>query len=155
MTTDALQQLLDRQEIARLIHEYCSRVDRYEPEGVAELFFEDCVVDYGPGLGGPGTGREDLARKLSRGLGGLEATHHQVSNIEIEFESADRARGVSYVTAWHGAPGEARDFTVYGQYHDRFERREGSWGFAERRILVAGHDGPKVEWARTPRHGRD
>ncbi len=29
---DALRRLIDRQEITDLIHDYCTYVDRYEPE---------------------------------------------------------------------------------------------------------------------------
>ena len=157
MTQDPLQLLHDREEIADLIHEYCVRVDRLEPERVAELFFEDCVVDYGPSLGGPDTGREPLIKKLDAGLRRYDATHHQVSNLQIRFDGSDRATALSYVRAWHGVPGDRRedDFIVYGQYHDVFERREGRWGFAERRILVSGDSGSQIEWARPPRASRD
>jgi hypothetical protein len=155
MPGDALQRLLDREAIADLVHEYCVRVDRYEPERVAELFFEDCRVDYGPSLGGAETGREPLARKLRLGLGQFEGTHHQVSNLQIRFESENRATAISYVTAWHGVPGDGADLTVFGQYHDVLERRDGRWGFAERRILVSCDSGSPVRWNRTPRAGRD
>ena len=98
----------DRIAISDLIHEYCVRVDRYEPEQVAELFTEDCTVDYGPALGGPDTGRESLAKKLRSGLGQFEATHHQVSNLQLRFDSPDRATGICYVTAWHKGRGRLR-----------------------------------------------
>lgn len=152
---DETLRLLDRLEIHDLIHEYCLRVDRYEPEGVAELFFDDCLVDYGPQLGGPETGRARLADKLRTGLGNFEATHHQVGNIQLRFEADERATGITYITAWHGGRGSAPDFIVYGQYHDVFERRDGRWGFAQRSILVAGHNGPPIDWNRTPRSGSD
>ena len=156
MADDSGARTLDREAISDLVYEYCARVDRFEPERVAELFFEDCVVDYGPSMGGPDTGRARLAKKLRTGLGRFEATHHQVSNLQVRFESGNRATATSYVTAWHGTPGDAPDFTVRGQYHDVFERRAGSWGFAERKILVAGDDGAApIEWNRTPRASRD
>ena len=151
MTDDPVRELVARQQISDLIHEYCVRVDRYEPEAVAELFFEDSIVDYGPTLGGPEVGRAPLAAKLRSGLGQFEATHHQVSNIQLRFTSPDRATGISYVRAWHKGRGKAPDFVVYGQYHDVFERRQGHWAFARRTILVAGHNGPPIDWIPTPR----
>jgi ketosteroid isomerase-like protein len=154
MSKDATRELLDRQAIADLIHDYCRHVDENRADRLASLFFEDCVADYGPALGGPVTGAARLIEGLSAGLDRFEATHHQVSNIQLDFESPDRARGVTYVTAWHRMPGDTPDATVYGQYHDVFERRDGRWGIAERRILVSGETGFPIEWNRTPRKGR-
>jgi ketosteroid isomerase-like protein len=151
MTEPDSQQWGARQAIHDLVHAYCRHVDANEPERVAELFFDDCAVDYGPGLGGPIEGRETLAKTLGSGLAHFEASHHQVSNIEIEFASETRATGIAYVTAWHRFPGDTPDATVFGQYHDVFERRDGHWGFAERRILVSGEIGFGVEWNRTAR----
>lgn len=56
MQTEALQQLLDRQEIVDVIHSYCRNVDLVNAAEIAALFTEDCVVDYGPGLGEPSHG---------------------------------------------------------------------------------------------------
>lgn len=140
------QELVDRQAIADLIHRYCIHVDGNEPEQLDVLFFEDCVTDYGPGLGGPLQGREALVKTLSTGLAHVEATHHQVSNILLTFETPDRVTGVSYVTAWHRFPGSTPDLTVFAQYHDVFERREGRWGSAERKIVVAGDTGSPLDW---------
>ena len=94
MTETAIRELLDRQEIHDLLHAYCRLVDGNEPERVAELFVHDCVADYGPGLGGPVRGREALGKLLASGLGHFEATHHQVSNIEIDLTSESHATGV-------------------------------------------------------------
>jgi len=145
------QELLDRQAITDLIHRYCLLVDGNRIAEVASLFFEDCVTDYGPTLGGPMKGREPLAKMLSAGLRMFEATHHQVSNILLDFEGPDRARGTTYVTAWHRSPGDAPHAVVWARYDDVFERRDGHWGFANRRILVAGDTGLPVEWNPIPR----
>ena len=145
------RELLDRQAISELIYRYCLHVDSYQMEALAEVFFEDCLTDYGPALGGPVRGRDAVMQALSSGLRSFEATHHQVSNILLHFASPDRATGTSYVIAWHRPPGDAPDVTVYAQYHDVFERREARWGIAERRILVAGETGFPIEWNRVPR----
>lgn len=139
----------DRQEIADLIHTYCLHVDGNELDLVMEVFFEDGLADYGPG--GPTRGREAIGKLIAAGLANFEASHHQVSNILLQFETPDRATGVTYVTAWHRFPGDAPDGIVRGQYHDVFERREGRWGIAERRILVAGETSFPADWNRVPR----
>ena len=60
-----LEEVESRQQIADVIHAYCQHIDRNEPEAVAALFCEDCVVDYGPGLGGPIRGATALAERLA------------------------------------------------------------------------------------------
>lgn len=140
------QELVSRQQIADVIHTYCLHVDRNEPEQVAALFTADCVVDYGPGLGGEIAGAAGLAAALTPGLARFAATHHQVSNVMIALESTDRATAVTYVTAWHRFPGEAPDAVLYGQYHDVFVRHHGRWKIAQRKLLAAGQTGFNVEW---------
>lgn len=142
----------DRQAITDLIYRYCLHVDQYEPDKVATLFLDDCVVDYGPGMGGPMEGPAAVEKALAQGLRFFEATHHQVSNILLDFETADRATGITYVTAWHRPPGDAPHAIVWARYDDVFERRDGAWGFAERKILVAGQAGFHVDWNPIPRH---
>jgi len=120
-----IQELTSRQQIADVIHAYCLYVDGNEPEKVAALFLDDCVVDYGPGLGGPMQGAATLVAALGPGLARFEATHHQVSNLSVTFASTDRATATTYITAWHRYPGDTPDAVLYGQYHDVFVRRHG------------------------------
>jgi hypothetical protein len=141
-----IEELMARQRIADVIHAYCLHVDRNEPKKVAALFSTDCVVDYGPGLGGPIDGAEALAAALAPGLARFEATHHQVSNIQLAFESRNRATGLTYVTAWHRFPGDTPDATLYGQYHDVFVRTHGQWQIAERRLRASGQTGFDIAW---------
>ena len=51
MVTDehgAVRRLLDKDEIVDLVHRYSYCVDHRLYDEVAELFTDDCVVDYGP-----------------------------------------------------------------------------------------------------------
>ena len=151
---DKLEELTARQQIADVIYAYCLHVDLNQPDEVAALFTDDCVVDYGPGLGGPIHGAKALAAGLDPGLARFEATHHQVSNIQLTFDTPDRATGVTYIHAWHRFPGDTPDADLYGQYHDVFVKREGRWSIAERRLLAAGQRGFAVEWASIGRRER-
>jgi hypothetical protein len=99
-----LQTFEDRTAIADLVHDYARLVDECEPEQVAALFTDDARIDYGPALGGEQQGR-DAVDRFFQGLYTFERTSHHVSNHQIWFEGADRARGVVYVVvyvlAWH------------------------------------------------------
>ena len=73
----------------------------------------------------------------------LQATHHQIGNIEIgnieiDLVDDDHATAVSYDTAGHRFRAERPDYLVYGAYHDRWQRKDGSWQLAERRIRING-----------------
>ena len=67
-----------------------------------------------------------------------KATHHYISNIEINFESADKARSLCYLHAWHRPVDGGPDFTLYAQYHDIWTRTEDGWRIKERRLKTAG-----------------
>lgn len=137
---EAVQQLIDRQRIGDVLFSYCRHVDEFRPQKVAALFTENAVADFGPGLGGPMRGRENLA-EFFQGMAAFTATSHHLSNVVIEFDGADQAHSVSYVYAWHSFPGGAPDAHLYGRYYDRLLRTPGGWLIAERTLRVAGERG--------------
>jgi ketosteroid isomerase-like protein len=144
---DALQRLLDRQAIVDVIHAYCRNVDLLDAAAVAALFTEDCVVDYGPGLGQPTHGSATLEQRLAIGLPRFAATSHHVSNIEVAFAAdGDSATTITYLYAWHRYPDDRPDATLWARYHDRFVRRGERWMIAERTLRVAGQQDFDVEW---------
>jgi uncharacterized protein (TIGR02246 family) len=133
---DQLQQLLERQAITTAMHRYCRAADGRDPEGFVSVFAEDGFGDY---TRGPLVGREALRAFFDKFIGGMmEATQHQVSNIDIDFDDEKTARAVSYVTAWHRFREPKPDYVVHGQYHDVWTRLSGEWLLASRRIAVLG-----------------
>ena len=144
---DAVQGLIDRQSITDVIHAYCRFVDVVDAEGVASLFTDDCIVDYGPGLGPPTVGADVLAQRLAAGLPRFAATSHHVSNIEIDIATdGASATSVTYLQAWHRYPDDRPDATLWARYHDRFVRHDDRWLIAERTLRVAGQQDFDVEW---------
>jgi ketosteroid isomerase-like protein len=141
------QQAIDRQAITDVIHAYCRGVDTLDTASVAALFTEDCVVDYGPGLGAPTQGSVAIGERLARGLPRFAATSHHVSNIEITF-SVDgvSATGITYLYAWHSYPDARPHAELWARYHDVFLRRGDRWLIAERVLRVAGQRNFDVEW---------
>lgn len=142
---DRLRELVDRQEIADLLHDYCRFLDVNHPEQVAALFTEDCVADYGVGLGVI-HGRAALEKGVARSMATFEATHHHLSNIQLCFEDDGSVRGTSYIYAWHRRSADEPDQHLWGEYHDRFVRTPEGWRIAERRLLAAGHRNFPFEW---------
>lgn len=155
MSDDELRTIVDRQAIVDLIHTYCRGVDSVDETALNTCFTEDCVVDYGPGMGGPRRGRNQIVAGLVAGLPSFAATHHQVSNIEIRFDGVDTARGITYVTAWHRFDDGRPDATLWGQYHDRFDRTDEGWRIGERVLFATGQENFDIPWRMIPRRGRN
>jgi 3-hydroxyacyl-CoA dehydrogenase/3-phenylpropionate/cinnamic acid dioxygenase small subunit len=130
----------DRLELTRLLYRYCAMLDSMELDLVPELFTPDCSVSYGPDERMQSHGADDLASSLRR-LGRFARTSHHLSNVELDFDGPDAARGRSYVLAWHQHP-DGRMQTLYAEYHDRFVRTDAGWRIAERRQLTHGSDVP-------------
>lgn len=154
MSADVLRELVDRQGILDVVHAYCRGVDSIDESVLNTCFTDDCVVDYGPGMGGPRRGRQVIVAGLVAGLPNFAATQHQVSNVEIAFDGADAARGITYVTAWHRFSDGRPDAVLRGQYHDRFERTASGWRIAERVLFATGQENFDIPWRMVPRPGR-
>jgi hypothetical protein len=66
-------------------------------------------------------------------------TKHLVTNVMIDVEARDLARGVSYLTMISTTPGDAKSPFMsqgpiyFGQFVDRFVREHSAWKFLERR----------------------
>jgi len=76
-------------------------------------------------------------------------TRHLATNIMIDVESHDAARGISYLTMIATTPPQgaqpphpAAGPLYFGEFQDRFVREQGGWKFLERRgsiqIKLAG-----------------
>ena len=133
-----VRELEDRLAITDLIHAYCDHFDRNEPEAVAALFTSDATVDYGPEAETI-VGADAIAPTIAAGLERtFAATSHHVSNIRLTFEGHDRARGVTYLYAWHRYVDGSPDGELWGRYRHRFKRTDAGWRIAELVLEAAG-----------------
>ena len=133
-----LRRLLDKDEIVDLVHRYSYFVDHQLHDQLAELFSEDCVVDYGPGFGPPVRGRKAF-RAMLGAKSGFVATSHHNANVLVTFEGDDRASVLTSVYAWHRTPKGATP-QIWGYYHDVVRRTADGWRLAERQLRAAGHE---------------
>src|SRR5687767_13949493 len=119
----SIQQLIDAEEIKRVIYEYAYHLDMNHPDELAALIVEECEVIYGPNFGAKGI---DEYKKTLEGIGTFfTATSHHVSNTVIEFTGPDEATARSVLYAWHRYTRERPDSHVWGQYHDEMVRSDG------------------------------
>jgi|GEM_PF-270855 len=147
----AVRRLQDKDEIIDLVHRYSLLVDHKRPDELMELFTEDCTVDYGPGIGPPSRGRVALramfdgGREPTSARPGFAATSHHNANVLVTFESAERARVLTSVYAWHRTTGDATP-RIWGYYHDVVVRTPDGWRISERQLRVAGAEDWPIDW---------
>jgi uncharacterized protein (TIGR02246 family) len=125
----------DVEEIRALIHEYAERIDTGDLDGLAALFTD---ATWGsPGRGKPLRGAEQVRRGYDGVLlyDGTPSTKHVISNVTIELTEDDAAAARSYFTVLQARPDLPLQPIIAGRYHDRFDRVDGRWRFADRQII--------------------
>jgi ketosteroid isomerase-like protein len=125
---DALARLLARDEIRELAHRYAVATDARDLDALVALFVEDVRV------GRDTVGREALRRDFDRQLRAIGVSILFVGNHVIDFDDADRARGIVYCIA-QIQDGE-RWIRQAIRYDDVYARRDGRWLFVRRRHLL-------------------
>jgi hypothetical protein len=135
--------LLDRIELERacerLVYAYVRALDLGDMDAAASCFAEQ------GSLARPMTpdqivhGREAIRASLATRPKTL-LTKHLTTNVTIDVESRDAARGLSYLTMIACTPNggvqppfEAPGPLYFGEFRDRFVRVAGEWKFLERR----------------------
>ena len=135
---DLIKKILDEREITALLVEYCRALDYMDLNAIAELFSEDCVVEFGPDDQLNSSGPKAVAKSLER-MWRWERTSHHLSNVSIHFNGSYKASSISYVLAWHERP-DKTTATIYGQYHDEFRRENDRWVITKRTMFMNGSD---------------
>ena len=118
----------DREAIRELTARYCQCAVGGDAEDVVGLFTEDGVLDFGEIVE---QGRERLLalyRESFRAVRPIPSVHNHV--VELD---GDRATGYCSLELRMVENGEA--VTAAGHYEDVFERVEGSWKFARRKLV--------------------
>ncbi len=126
----------DVEAIHALIHEYAELIDLGRLDAVAALFTHGTWSS--PGRGAPLRGAEQVRRAYDGVMlyDGIPSTKHVISNVTIEVaDDGTTANARSYFTVMQGRPDFALQPVIAGRYHDRFERVDDSWRFADRQII--------------------
>ena len=142
-SNDLLRQLADKQEIAEQIYRYCRGLDRLDEPTLLSVYHPDATEDRGEGVFVGAAA--DMARlAIGQLRTAYAASQHFIGNVLIELQG-DLAFAESYFQAYHryadreGAP--ATELIMAGRYLDRFERGQGVWKIAHRKMVN--------DWSRT------
>jgi ketosteroid isomerase-like protein len=143
-----IQALLDRQAIQDVLTRYCRGADRADVQLIADAYHPDATEDHGGVFKGPAsTYVEQMAQVLPRA--GL--MNHMTMNVTIELEG-DAAHVESYILTFARMKksGEKFDTLTLARAIDRFEKRDGQWKIAARRLVWEwNHEMPFAEtWGR-------
>lgn len=126
----AVQALLDKQSIYEVLMRYCRGIDRRDAALVRGVYHPDAVDEHAL-FDGPADAFVEFVMPLLDGMG----TQHLIGNVLVELDG-DRAYSEASFVAFHQKGGGVPDVTVGGRYLDRFERRQGEWKIAHRRVLM-------------------
>jgi ketosteroid isomerase-like protein len=137
---EAVQRLIDKDEIARVLFDYANFLDLNDTKRVTALFTPDCYIAYGQDHGADGIEayRETLESDKF-GVGAFFAgTSHHVSNVVIDFADDDTANVRSVLYAWHKYNRQRPDGVLMGQYHDVIVRTPDGWKIKRRELKTVG-----------------
>ena len=126
----------DVEAIRALIHRYAELIDLGELDALAALFAQ--ATWSSPGRGTPLRGTEQVRRAYDGVIlyDGIPSTKHVISNVTIGVaDDRSGATARSYFTVLQARPELALQPIIAGRYHDRFDRVDDAWCFADRQII--------------------
>ncbi|MEZ5816405.1 MAG: nuclear transport factor 2 family protein [Hyphomicrobiaceae bacterium] len=141
--SDALQRLIDKDQIRDLMARYARGVDRADWKAVRDTYHHDAFDDHGDYKGGL-DGFIEFAKSRT---GGASQVMHFLGECLIEFASPDVAIAETYFFTAHTLGSEAQrqygatgkggpvQISQFGRYADRVERRDGVWRIAHRIVI--------------------
>jgi 3-phenylpropionate/cinnamic acid dioxygenase small subunit len=125
-------------EITRMIYRYCTLFDAGDFDAFAQQF------EHGS-MGGREAGSASLRQWIDDHIilyDGSPCTRHLTTNLVVDVdEETGTAAARSYVTVLQAPPGRPMAIIGSAEYHDRFERVDGVWRWAERKVVnILGGD---------------
>ena len=143
-----IQALLDKQAITEVLASYCRAVDRADIPLLKACYHDDATEDHGGTFSGTAAAYiESIAPILPRG--GIMT--HTTTNLLIALDG-DAAQVESHILAFARLKkdGEKFDTLTLARAIDRFEKRDGTWRIAARRMVWEwNHEMPMAEtWGR-------
>lgn len=130
-----VDQLRSENTIRKRLLTYARGIDRRNQGDIAQVFWPEADCHYGMFRGTAGEFCGEILGWLENS--GMDLTSHMIGNIIVDL-NGDRAFAESYLTAYHrlkGKFGALTDCIVGARYVDEFERRNGEWRIAKRKLI--------------------
>lgn len=130
-----VDELESRAALRDLVTDYCLGFDTHDWDRFISIWHDDAVWEIGPPFG-TFTGHAGISEAVNDVLYTVwRETHHLTSNLRLEFDDADHARGVCNVDCM-GATKDDIVQMISATYADAFERRDGVWKIAKRSVTI-------------------
>lgn len=130
-----VDELESRAALRDLVTDYCLGFDTHDWDRFIGIWHADAVWEIGPPFGtfhGHGGIREAVFEVL---YPVWRETHHLTSNLRVTFQDSDHAQGVCNVDCM-GATKDDVVQMISATYTDDFERRDGVWKIAKRKVEI-------------------
>jgi hypothetical protein len=127
-----LEDMLDTFALRQLVLSYCHGIDRRDLQLVRSLYHDDAIDDHGAMFHG---GPDEYVAWLPSALGACAATAHIVHNTLFLIDG-DHAEGEIAVTAYHRSIDSTRETIAHGRYLDQYRKRDGTWRFYRRSLVL-------------------
>ena len=130
-----IDEIESRNAMRDLVSNYCHGFDRRDWDCFIGIWHEDAVWDIGP-LFGSFHGHEGIRQAVYEILYPVwRESHHLTTNLCINFSDPDHASGISNVDCMGANPEDVVQM-VGATYIDQFERRNGIWKIAHRKVEI-------------------
>ena len=130
-----IDELESRAALRDLVTDYCLGFDNHNWEQFISIWHSDAIWEIGPPFG-TFNGHEGIREAVFDILYPVwRESHHLTSNLRLEFDGPDRARGVCNVDCM-GATNDDIVQMISATYSDDFERRDGVWKIAKRSVVI-------------------
>ena len=142
-----LQTLLAKQEIQEVVMRCCKGIDQGDKDIISAAYHSDAHDDHSPYFKGPASEFIDLTMDHRREM---RLMHHNITTVNIDLITDIEASAVSYCIFVCESPEGKSTIDMTGcRYFDHFEKREGKWAIAERRLVtdwtISGLDGSVLQ----------
>ncbi len=130
-----IEMLETRLALQDLTSDYCLGFDKRDMGRFLAIWWPDAVWEIGPPFG-DFVGHEGVVHAVEDILWpAWGASTHYTTNLRITPASADVIEGICDVYCI-GNSSEGQAQSVAATYHDRFERRDGVWKIARRKVTM-------------------
>jgi len=125
-----LQDLLDRDEIHRVMLRYCRGLDRLDNEMVRGCYWPEAIEDHSHYVGDV----EGFIAYADNSTLMFESSQHGIMNHYCELDGDDAYTETYF--QFSGVRAEPPHFISQGRYIDHFQKRDGEWRILNRVALV-------------------
>ena len=139
--------LIEENKIKRILYLFCRATDRCDTELLSTLYHEDALHIHGH-YNGPASGFIAAVKSIYARMD--SATHH-LTNILIDIDgdvAHSESNSLVICARDQGEGGERIDLVLSVRFLDRFEKRNGQWKIAKRRVVYDTNQSlpPTTRW---------